>query len=644
MAGNPSTPKNMASIARMTKGAGKMPNIQREKNIKDEILKEAEPGNLSADDARYNVLKNDIDELKKLTATQAGQIKQEEQIIKKEGEEIVKEEKSRLQNYKEKIKNLQNKIPSNWRFWLALGLAILFDALDFVGASVPVIGDIFDAVESLIIGFLLGPMYGIVPGVWEIGAGFFSAGMLDMFVPSYFISVVVFWIRTKSARQALKSAKTGADAVQKSLKKGLFGFSEDKPHIKYIYIGMFILIVGLIAGFGYPLIAGIFAGLVLLILATKKWGAGVFFAVLLIGIISIFFLKWDPLTGIKKFPEYYQDANARGQVALQNFNPIAKIKSAYDKAMYNTLGYGYYEGEVEKNKKGNLGVYISKLDTSMYSPFYADSDIVVMAKLRGRSFKENMLINASCYMRKSGISGILEKGVTDPPIITVDIPEYSFYEDVFCTFKNKSKGTYIVDFIAEFDFETWAYTRYTFVDRDLLRIYGDRINQELDIEEKAKAVYTNGPVQIGMSSEDYSMPIPINKNDSRVPGVFGVTIENKGQDGATVGEVLGIKSMEIIIPNSLSLSSCRPTTVSIPDPRIYPENDKYIFYSVNDFDLKDNAFRSVMCTMQVENYNMLLGSDPKSVKSMIVKTTYRYRLKKSATLNVEDPNAYLEYT
>ncbi|MEM4260027.1 MAG: hypothetical protein QXG00_02220 [Candidatus Woesearchaeota archaeon] len=564
--------------------------------------------------------------------------------IEKNNEEINKEKKDSI---------------SSFRLVTAFVVALLSDTIgDYLwGGLIPGIGSIIDLITVVLLFFILGVNFGkkysLFPGLVEtlpelvllIGL---PVGPIFDGVPFYTISIIILIVKTGNHRRIISKLMHRKNVLQKSMQpaKGLYGVTIGHSNIKYFWVVGLFAIGGILYLFFSLLIPAIvFVGLGVILLIPEDKRVPVFFGLLLIGIISIFMFKFDPLTYITsgKFTSDIERASAETEVITQNFNIITRIKAAYDKAMWETLGYGYYEGEVEKNKKENLGVYINKLDTSMYSPFYSDSEIVVLARLRGRSFKDNMNINTSCYLKKLGTTEIIEKGVTDPQIVRVNIPEYSFFEDVFCTFQNKSKGKYIVDFTAEFDFETWAYTKYIFVDRDLLRIYGEKINSELDIEQKVKAVYTNGPVKIGISSEDYTMPIPINKNDLRVPGIFGVTVENKIGDGTTIGEVIGIKSIQLIIPNSLSLSNCRPTTVTMSNPKIYPENDKYIFYSVNDFDLKNNAFRSVMCTLHVENYNMLLGSNPKSVKSMIIKTTYRYRLKKSATLNVEDQNAYLEY-
>lgn len=304
-----------------------------------------------------------------------------------------------------------------------------------------------------------------------------------------------------------------------------------------------------------------------------------------------------------------------GTTLLKQFKP-----TAWADYFWNATGMNYYFGMVENNKNTPVGLYLLNVrPADKY--FYEGSPVIVWADIRGKSFLDEITVIPSCYIDKKGY------GIAKPPSFSILGEEHN---TLSCEFTNLSRGSYQARVGATFNFETWAYVTYTFVDIEMKRSYelqGKSINTELDIDMMPASVYTNGPVMLGMSSM-VDQPVGIDvKYNTREP-ILGVTLDNAWSEGK-IGRV---DEFIIMVPGDFELKDCdRGKPDAIP-------GDGYANYSFRREQLGDPraTFQSITCRLHIKDPAKLLGGTPKVDKTFIARARYIYALEKSLRLTVRE--------
>lgn len=295
----------------------------------------------------------------------------------------------------------------------------------------------------------------------------------------------------------------------------------------------------------------------------------------------------------------------------------AKIRSKVNQ----TFSMSYFTGQVEQNEQEPLGVYLEDL-RAMESFFYENNSVIIWATLRGKSFEGIIKVKNYCYINLGGGKRI------NGEVIPFD-PEL-FYDEsrpLECVFKDGlKKGHYTVTFTSTFEFPTWGYVEYTFVDRATRMAYysqGEDINRELSIPKKSVMIYTNGPVSIGSNIRD--MPLVIYP-DSNSLQRFGVTIANIWPQG----EILTLTNMEIQVPEGIKLDNC------IPKPG--QTSDGKNGYTIYTFKLESpkEFFTTETCEMNIIDKKNFLKDNLKVTKTFAIKAEYIYSLEKTISIRVED--------
>ncbi|MBL7056736.1 hypothetical protein ISS09_00490 [Candidatus Woesearchaeota archaeon] len=285
-----------------------------------------------------------------------------------------------------------------------------------------------------------------------------------------------------------------------------------------------------------------------------------------------------------------------------------------------TMGLNEFTGKVDQNKDGPLGVYLEDLSPAE-TIFYEYNPVVIWASLKGKSFEGYIQVNNRCYTKKDKE---IEFGEIFPQ--TVDL----FYDDsssLECIFEEGLEdGSYVVTFISSFEFPTWGYVTYTYVDKDLrLAYYSQKknINTELNIPTKVEPIYTSGPASIEANLVD--LPVSIYSDRDWHPS-FGVTLANLWPQG----EIVSIKSLDMIIPNDLSLERCIPTFISKE-----PSDEGYNTYSFK-LQSHQNLFSTVTCpSVKINDPEAFLGDNLKVSRTFAIKASYIYTLEKSVHIKVE---------
>jgi len=211
-------------------------------------------------------------------------------------------------------------------------------------------------------------------------------------------------------------------------------------------------------------------------------------------------------------------------------------------------------GKVEKNQYEPLGVYLENVK-SADAKYYENEDVVVWGTVRARTLDDPVNVKLGCYAR-DGSKKIETKNV-DP---NAAFPVFKLEEQDFaCTFKNsdfkdilKSGSTTITAF-ADFNFETLAFLKVYFMDRERLRAM-TRENldpfKEFGIKDKKPVtIYTNGPAAIGM--ETTSPLVGVGESYITFPTLSMSIQNNQGWQG----RIKKFEEVILLLPKGVGLVS-----------------------------------------------------------------------------------------
>ncbi len=314
------------------------------------------------------------------------------------------------------------------------------------------------------------------------------------------------------------------------------------------------------------------------------------------------------------------------------------VGNATERMLNQSLGH-YYTGRVEENTE-RTGVFIDGFSTR--ENFYEGFPVVVSGTLTARSFVEEVNLTLTCSATDR--QGNISFGTAEPEEMTV------FEEDrrvVFCRFDDLPAGNYEIMLTAQFNFETWAYTTYTFISREYLtslRAGGEDIHRKLGIDRRPTTIYTSGPVTLGMS-QNIELPLGVSsETDSSVP--IGITLDNRYM-GA--GNIERVEKLQIKVPDYFRLiegqrNLCtREITDESPG-----EVEGYTSYTFeNPSPELVQTYLSVGCNMLLPRDNALglLGGNLQSTTDVTVVgvASYEYMLRSRTNVRVqEDPAAPVE--
>lgn len=343
-----------------------------------------------------------------------------------------------------------------------------------------------------------------------------------------------------------------------------------------------------------------------------------------------FSLKPGDVVGIGGRPELVQAGvvatylwEKTTDIAKNFWKSLSLIPAA--KRLLNASGINYYTGMIDNNEQAPVGLYIDNVrPADKY--FYAGYPVIIWADLRGKSFMEEIQVSPICYIDKGAA------GERDPESISILGEEHA---TLSCIFYDLAKGSYLAKVGATFNFETWAYVTYTFVDIDTkraLEIQGKNVNQELDVSPLPNAVYTNGPAMLGMASM-VNQPIGIDTMYNTREPILGVTLDNLWSEGI----IEHVEEFTIQVPDDFKLVKCdrwRPETEKPP----FKSEEGYDFYRFSKQELGDvrSTFQSITCRLQVKDPAALLAGAQKVQRTFVAQTKYLYKIEKSQRIYVRE--------
>ncbi len=301
-------------------------------------------------------------------------------------------------------------------------------------------------------------------------------------------------------------------------------------------------------------------------------------------------------------------------------SPFTKIKELQEKYEAQLEG-DYFTGKVDENRYEQIGVYLDNVEAA--DPyFYSDEPVIIWATLNAMVLDEPINVEVSC--ESEGHSGV---------VIPYDEYEIDFseQEDLECdlpasTFK---EGVHKATFNADFNFKTIAYLKNYFIDRVRLRTMTregiDVLSQYGITDRNPVAVYSNGPVSIGMDTE--TQPIGIyTQRDNTI--LLGVTLDNRWEGGMKEISLLIIQSPEGLVMRG---STCEGYEF---EEDINSE-EGYNTYVLNRTIRDVKSFKTFRCWFDVDNPTLLLGTTPIATRYFKVSAEYDYRLNKSAIFNIK---------
>lgn len=295
----------------------------------------------------------------------------------------------------------------------------------------------------------------------------------------------------------------------------------------------------------------------------------------------------------------------------------------------------YYTGSVEQNKDRPLGVALE--DTQATDPYFVPGSAPTLwSYVTAETFlTDSIKVEPFCIIDRKRPGTTYPEGVVEPQVLEVFRGHSEQFE---CRFPGVfEKGSYPVEVSASFDFSTWGDITYEFVLEDKVRDYArleKNVNSELKIPVEPTAVFTNGPIMIGMGGS--RLPVLVTSEPPYLKNAYlGFTLQSRWPSGA-LNEVY---TLELKVPRGFILSDCdrRDGKVIGPseDPNV-PEYDRYIFENVAGPAV---PFTSVRCKLGLESPAVLedlyLGAD-KALRTFIASTDYRYTITDKSSFEVKE--------
>ena len=296
----------------------------------------------------------------------------------------------------------------------------------------------------------------------------------------------------------------------------------------------------------------------------------------------------------------------------------------------------YYLGQVERGElDAELGVRLENV--APLDPFFLRTqNATISGFISAKSFlDDSILVAITCQL-------------TSSPHTVAYVPEqfevFRGADALFnCQFPPIDRtGSFNVRVSGIFNYDTWAYIDYDFVFDEKLRDFarqGRNIYQELDIVQEPRAIYTQGPVRLGMGGS--RMPIRVINEPPYLENAFiGFNLDSRWERG----ELHRVNSLELIIPMGFNVESCdRQDAIiegPIPDQNVLdargqPLYNKFTFTNPDD---SQQAFRSVRCRLGLDSLDVLpdIIEADKATRTFIVAASYTYIIHENTRITIRD--------
>jgi hypothetical protein len=375
-----------------------------------------------------------------------------------------------------------------------------------------------------------------------------------------------------------------------------------------------------------------YLGIVKFDIPAARWWIGLIMLALLVFFILNYGLKINTSqlialgmrpTDISRSTAVFKYIADEGKAMITNFAKKLGSPTTWLNKTESYFGLNYYTSTIDGTEEEPVGFYITGVK-SEDKYFYEGSPATVVADIRGKSFVDELFVIPSCYIDKKG------DGVATPESFHILGEEQSSF---YCRFTDLTKGSYTAKVSATFDFETWAYLEYNFVDLEVKRSFDakhESVNTALNIPTTTKSISTPGPVNLGMASSGLTQPILIDRAYNTRKPAIGASVLNQWTDGQ-IGEVY---QFVLMVPDDFSLVDC---TRGVPTTQTNENITGYTDYTFTKEQLDPRlTFEQVRCFLQLKDpAGFFAGGAQKVKRTFIGKVKYRYKLEKSVSLIVK---------
>lgn len=295
----------------------------------------------------------------------------------------------------------------------------------------------------------------------------------------------------------------------------------------------------------------------------------------------------------------------------------------------------YYSGEVDSAAKMRLGVYIDNLKASERM-FYENTPVTIYTTMRAETIDKPLDINVVC--EADGQTRVKPRPKEVFNVITSD------QSDIDCVWGKGvlKKGTHNIKLSAEFEFTTRSYIKSYIMDMDRLREYRrQNVDPLQGIPDKnPTAIYTSGPVRIGMSLGQ--QPIPLGNGGEALQS-WGVTIENLWD-----GKIEEITNVIFFVPKGLKITNIEGVSVqevrcdAVPEEERESCDDNLVsVYALTPEELalpiyKNLVTKSFRIPLEISDPEKVLGKAPVAVQNFKVTAQYRYLIERTISVTVSE--------
>ena len=252
------------------------------------------------------------------------------------------------------------------------------------------------------------------------------------------------------------------------------------------------------------------------------------------------------------------------------------IKLAIERQIEFATG-GLYRSQVELNQYAPLGVFFERVRAAQ-PRFYDDEPVTLWATISARTLGDPVVVNFDCsrWNGNTRINLQSDDKLTPPYPFTVGTYEE---KDVECTFSEKklAAGLNTISLSATYNFDTSAYQKLYFMDKERLRAmrrenldplkeYGI-VDLSIDATEDQgpATIYTNGPVELAVRAGNKLIAV---SNDKDIYPVLEILLQNRnkitGKNGNPIGEWQGkikkVNELVVVLPAGMNLltTDCNP--------------------------------------------------------------------------------------
>ncbi len=355
----------------------------------------------------------------------------------------------------------------------------------------------------------------------------------------------------------------------------------------------------------------------------------------------------------------------------------SKVTDLFRRPIQYAVGEDYFIGAVEKSKEEKVGVYIENLRAAA-PQFFEDEPVTVWGTLKAKTLQPDKMIHVvtECVAippSSASVPGLQNRimGDANPESpaslqLVADVANYE-HLDLSCEFPPGllQRGSKKIAFNTTFDFSTDGYLKSHFMDQDRVRsLVRENINpltQYGVTEPLPVAIYTNGPVGIGMETTrtEHGALIPVTINTAFR---FGMTVENKWE-----GRIQSLRGVLFRLPAGTHVvqDSCDFNLEEVPcSPRLSLCGDTgaTALYQVSASSRRDTSgqvikrgldvinrlftseqrkYVSLTCKVGFDNVEAVLGNTPLATHYFKASVDYEYVLEKSISTTVKPVKEFL---